>query len=108
MAQWLLVALIGYWLASLAFSLVASTLRRALWLLKVGVALVFFGLILSDQSVGTEAMAVRLAVLVFVCVLLGVGTSGTSNAVDQTAHLEEKVKILEKRLREIERWTKAE
>lgn len=107
-AQWILVALIGYWLISLIFRLVASTLRRALWLLKLGVALVCFGLILSDHSVGTETMVGRLAVLVCVCVLLGVGTSGGSNAANKTAHLEEQVKILERRLREMERWRRTE
>ncbi|CAB1432897.1 unnamed protein product [Pleuronectes platessa] len=105
-AQWFLVALLSYWLVSLAFCLVASTLRRALWLLKLGVALACFGLILRDHSVGTETMAIRLAVLVCVCVLLGVGTSKGPDASDKTAHLEEQVKILETRLREMERWTK--
>ncbi|XP_059184791.1 transmembrane protein 109 [Centropristis striata] len=107
-AQWVLVALIGYWLISLIFRLVASTLRRALWLLKVGVALVCFGLILSDHSVGTDTMVVRLAVLVCVCVLLGVGTSRSSNAADKTAHLEKQVMILERRLREMERWKRTD
>lgn len=107
-AQWVLVALIGYWLISLAFQLVASTLRRTLWLLKVAVALACFGLILSDYRVGTETMAIRLAVLVCVSYLLGVGTSGGSNAADKTARLEEQVKILERRLREMERWTRTE
>uniref|UniRef100_A0A3P8U464 Uncharacterized protein n=1 Tax=Amphiprion percula TaxID=161767 RepID=A0A3P8U464_AMPPE len=104
--QWVLVALIGYWLISLGLQLVASTLRRTLWLLKVGMALACFGLILSDHRVGTETMAVRLAVLVCVCVVLGVGTSGASNAADKTARLEEQMKILERRLREMERWTR--
>ncbi|XP_070767817.1 voltage-gated monoatomic cation channel TMEM109 [Enoplosus armatus] len=107
-AQWVLVALIGYWLLSLALRLVASTLRRTLWLLKVGAALACFGLILSDHSVGTDAMAVRLAVLVCVCVLMGVGTWRGSNAADKTAHLEEQVKVLERRLREMERWRRTE
>lgn len=107
-AQWALVALIGYWLLSLAFRLVASTLRRVLWLLKVGVVLACFGLILSDHNVGTETIVVRLAVLVCVCVLLGIGTSRGSSAADQTAHLEEQVKILERRLREMERWRRTE
>lgn len=106
--QWVLVALIGYWLLSLAFRLVASTLRRALWLLKVGVALVCFGFILSDHSVDTETMAIRLAFLVLVCVLLGVGTSGGSNVADKTFQLEEQVGVLERRLREMERWRRRE
>ncbi|XP_040003172.1 transmembrane protein 109 [Xiphias gladius] len=107
-AQWVLVALIGYWLISLAFRLVASTVRQTLWLLKVGTALACFGLILSDHSVGTETMAVRLAVLVCICVLLGVGTSRGSNAADKMAHLEEQVKVMERRLREMERWRRTE
>ncbi|CAK6976120.1 transmembrane protein 109 [Scomber scombrus] len=103
-AQWVLVALIGYLLISFAFRMVVSTLSRALWLLKVGFALACFGWILSDHSVGTETMAVRLAVLVCVCVALGVGTVKGSNVEDRTAHLTEQVKILERRLREMERW----
>uniref|UniRef100_A0A3Q4H9L8 Uncharacterized protein n=1 Tax=Neolamprologus brichardi TaxID=32507 RepID=A0A3Q4H9L8_NEOBR len=100
--QWVLAALICYWLISLAFRLVASTLMCALWFLKVGVALTCFVLILSDYGVGTEVMAVRLAVLLCVCVLLDVGTRGSSSAANQTARLEEQVKILERRLREME------
>lgn len=106
--QWFLVALIGYWLLSLTFHLVASTLRRALWLFKVGMALACFGFILSDRSVDTETRAIRLAVLVLVCVLLGVGTSRGSSVADKTAHLEEQVKILERRLREMEKWKRTE
>lgn len=106
--QWILVALICYWLISLTFQLVASTLRRALWLLKIGVALACFALILRDHSVGTETMAVRLGVLVCVCVLLGVGTSGGSGVADKTAHLEEQVKTLERRLREMEHWRRTD
>lgn len=106
--QWVLVALIGYWLISLAYQLVASTLRRILWLLKVGVALACFGVILRDHSVGPETIAIRLAVLVCVCVLLGVVPSRGSNATEKTARLEEQVKILERRLREMERWRRTE
>lgn len=106
--QWVIVVLIGYWLLSLAFQLVTSTLRRALWLLKVGVAMACFGFILSDRSVDTETMAIRLAVLVLVCVLLGVGTSSGSSVADRSAHLEEQVRTLERRLREMERWRRTE
>ncbi|KAF7645943.1 hypothetical protein LDENG_00195850 [Lucifuga dentata] len=106
--QWLLLALIGYWLVSLAFRLVGSALRRALWLLKLGVALSCFGFILSDHSVGTETMAIRLVVLVCVCVLLGVGATRGGTAADNTAHLEAQVKILERRVREVERWRRTE
>ncbi|XP_020342963.1 transmembrane protein 109-like isoform X2 [Oncorhynchus kisutch] len=98
--QWLLLALIGYWLLSLAFRLVASTLRRVLWLLKLGVVLGLFCLILSDSSAGTETTALRLAGLVSVCVLLGIGHSGTGG--DNT-YLEDQVRVLERRVREMER-----
>ncbi|XP_072319147.1 voltage-gated monoatomic cation channel TMEM109-like [Eucyclogobius newberryi] len=107
-AQWILVALLTYWIISLTFQLVASTLRRALWLLKIGVALFFFVLILRDYGVGTETMAVRLSVLVLVCVLLGVGSAGWSGATDKTGDLEEQVRVLERRLREMERWRKTD
>ncbi|XP_047435509.1 transmembrane protein 109 [Mugil cephalus] len=105
-AQWALMAFIGYWLISLAFRLVASTLRQALRVLKWAVALVAFGLILRDHQAGTEAMALRLLILVCVCVVLGVGMSGGSNAAEKTARLEEQVNILERRLKEMERWTR--
>ena len=104
-AQWVLVAVIGYWLLSFAFRLVALTLRRTLWLLKVSMALMCFALILSDRSVDTETTAIRMAVLVCVCVLLGIGTSRGFAVADKTAHLEEQVKILERRLRQMERRT---
>lgn len=106
--QWILVAVLTYWIISLTFQLISSTLRRALWLLKVAVALFFFVLILRDYSVGTETMAVRLTVLVLVCVLLGVGSTAASVAEDKTADLEEQVRILERRLREMERWRRTE
>uniref|UniRef100_A0A7N6A9A0 Transmembrane protein 109-like n=1 Tax=Anabas testudineus TaxID=64144 RepID=A0A7N6A9A0_ANATE len=106
--QWVLVALIAYWLISLAFRFVAYTLRWTWWVLKVGLALTCFGVILSDQSVGTETMAIRLAVLVCVCVLLGVGSSWGSNATEKTACLEKQVKVLERKLREMEKWKKTE
>ncbi|XP_061580420.1 voltage-gated monoatomic cation channel TMEM109 [Cololabis saira] len=106
--QWVLVALICYWLISLALRLVASTLRRALWLLKIGAAFACFGLILSDHRVGPETIAIRLAVLACVCVLLGVGSAGSSDSEGKTARLEEQVKILERRLRQMERLTRTE
>lgn len=102
--QWILLALIGYWLLSLTYRLVASTLRRALWLLKVSAALACFGFILSDQSLDTETRGIRLAVLLLVCMLLGVGSFRSPSVADKTSHLEEQVKILERRLKEMEKW----
>lgn len=98
------MALIAYWILSLVFRVVTSTLRQVLWLLKVGAALACFSYILSDRSVATETMAIRVGVLVLVCLLLGVGTSRGTNVSDKTSQLEEQVRILESRLREMERW----
>lgn len=102
--QWVLAALIGYWVLSLAFHLVTKTLRQALWLLKVSAGLACFVYILSDRSVDTETVAIRMGILVLVCFLLGVGPSGGTNVTDKTSRLEEQVRILESRLREMERW----
>lgn len=104
MTQWVLVALIAYWILSLVFRVVTRTLRQALWLLKVGAALACFGYILSDRSVDTETTATRIGVLVLVCFLLGVGrsTATITDLTDKTAQLEEQVRILQSRLREFE------
>ncbi|XP_074553512.1 voltage-gated monoatomic cation channel TMEM109 [Halichoeres trimaculatus] len=107
-AKWVVLALIGYWLLSLILRLVASTLRRTLWLLKLAMAVGCFGLILSDHEASSETTAMRLAVLVFVCVLLGVGSGRGSSAADKTAHLEQQVKTLERRLREMEKRRRKE
>ncbi|KAM9792273.1 BRI3-binding protein-like [Neosynchiropus ocellatus] len=96
-AQWLILVLVAYWLFSLTVRLVMSTLRRAMWLLKLVLALACFAFILSDHSVGSETIALRLAGLVFVCVLLGVGSPGSPSATHKAAHLENQVKTLERR-----------
>ncbi|XP_062334423.1 voltage-gated monoatomic cation channel TMEM109 [Osmerus eperlanus] len=100
--QWVLLALIGYWLLSMALRLVASTLRRVLWLLKLSAVLGLFGLILSDSDAETQTTALRLAGLGCLCILLGIGQPGAGSAV-KTAHLEEQVRALERRVREMER-----
>lgn len=101
MTQWALLALVGYWLLSLAVCLLAGIVRRTLFLLKVTFAIVTFGLIVSDGGASAETTAMRLAGLVFACVLLGIGPSSFRG--DPNAHLEQKVRVLEKRLREMER-----
>ncbi|KAG5286481.1 hypothetical protein AALO_G00015310 [Alosa alosa] len=105
-SQWALLAVIGYWMVSLLLRLVAGLVRRVLWLLKLGGALVLFGLILSDTDASMETTALRLGGLVIACVLLGVGPR--SGAQDHTSHLEEQVRRLEKRLREMESRRKKE
>ncbi|KAI7810554.1 transmembrane protein 109 [Triplophysa rosa] len=96
---WAMVALTAYWIMSLILRLLVGAVRQALWLLKVIFTVAMFGLILSDAGASAETTALRLAGLVCVCVLLGVG--GTSGKRD--THLEDKVKMLERRLRDMER-----
>ncbi|XP_055060898.2 uncharacterized protein [Misgurnus anguillicaudatus] len=98
-AQWALLALIAYWILSLILRLVVGAVRQALWLLKVIFTVAMFWLILSDSSASAETTALRLAGLVCVCVLLGVGGS----SVQRDKHLEDKIKVLERRLRDMER-----
>ncbi|KAG7458517.1 hypothetical protein MATL_G00221000 [Megalops atlanticus] len=105
-AQWALLALIGYWLLSLLFRLVGSVLRRVLWLLKLGVALWLFALIVGDTSASTDTTALRLAGLVFVCVLLGLGRTGADG--DRSRYLENRVRGLEAKLKDMERRRKEE
>lgn len=105
-AQWALLAVLAYWLLSLAVCLLSGVFRRTLFLLKVVFAIAAFGLIVSDGEAGAETTAMRLAGLVFACILLGVGPSFWRG--DATTHLEQKVKALEKQLREMERKIKEE
>uniref|UniRef100_A0A4W4E0V5 Uncharacterized protein n=1 Tax=Electrophorus electricus TaxID=8005 RepID=A0A4W4E0V5_ELEEL len=104
--RWALLALVCYWILSLAVSLLAGVVRITLWLLKIIFAVATFGLILSDAGASTETTAMRLAVLVFACILLGVGPSTFRK--DTTTKLEAKVKMLESRLREFEKKRKNE
>ncbi|XP_017318630.1 transmembrane protein 109 [Ictalurus punctatus] len=105
-AYWALLAVLGYWLLSLAVCLLTGVVRRTLFLLKVAFAIATFGLIVSDGGASAETTAMRLAALVFACVLLGVGPSTFRG--DANARLEQKVKVLETRMREMERKRKEE
>ncbi|KAK3572626.1 hypothetical protein QTP86_001124 [Hemibagrus guttatus] len=103
-AKWALLAVLGYWLLSLAVCLIVGFVRRTLFLLKVTFAIAAFGLIVSDGGASAETTAMRLAGLVLSCVLLGIGPSYFRG--DANAHLEQKFKVLEKRLGEMERKSK--
>ncbi|XP_044048454.1 uncharacterized protein LOC122874527 [Siniperca chuatsi] len=103
-AQWVLLLLICYVVITLAFQLVTFFLRWIRWLLKLGVVLACFGLILKDHSVGTETMAIRLVCLGCICILLSIRPWKDRTMAARIVHLEEQVKILENRLREMERW----
>ncbi|KAL6487881.1 hypothetical protein MHYP_G00045070 [Metynnis hypsauchen] len=104
--KWALLAVLGYWILSLAVHLFAGLVRRTLWLLKIAFAVALFGLILSDSGASAETTAMRLAGLVLACVLLGIGPSPFGGGA--TTHLEAKVKVLERRLREVEKKSKEE
>ncbi|XP_052403158.1 transmembrane protein 109 [Carassius gibelio] len=98
-AQWAFLVLVAYWIISFILSLVFGAIRQAMWLLKVTFAIGMFGLILSDTGASAETTAIRLVGLACVCFLLGICT--TSAKPDR--HLEDKIKILERRLREMEK-----
>ncbi|KAI1888221.1 hypothetical protein AGOR_G00182780 [Albula goreensis] len=99
--QWALLALIGYWVLSLVLRLVASVLRRVMRLLKLVVALVLFGMIVSDNTASTDLTALRLAILVLVYALLGLGW--TRAKPEEGGRLGARMRELEGRLKEVER-----
>ncbi|XP_042615243.1 uncharacterized protein LOC109080027 [Cyprinus carpio] len=96
--QCALLVVVAYWIIAFILRLVVGAVRQALWLLKVTFAMGVFGLILSDTGASAETTAIRLAGLACVCVLIGIGRSAK-----QDTHLEDKIKILERRLREMEK-----
>ncbi|KAG7462033.1 hypothetical protein MATL_G00198320 [Megalops atlanticus] len=99
-AQWALLALIGYWVLSLVLRLAVSLLRRALWLLKLCAGLWLFALIVGDARASTDTTALRLGCLVLVWALLGLVHTGAKG--DETKRLGAQVRHLEGRLREME------
>ncbi|XP_023653168.2 uncharacterized protein [Paramormyrops kingsleyae] len=100
-AQWALLAVIGYWVFSLVLHLVLCLLRRVLWLLKLSIALWLFVVIVSDTSANTNTTAWRLGALVFACALLGLARVGSEQ--DKSSNLERRVKGLEGSMKRIER-----
>lgn len=98
-SQWALLAVMAYWILSFILRLVVGAVRQALWLLKITFAVGMFGLILSDTGASAETTAMRLAGLACVCVLLGIGATSAK----PDTQLENKIKMLERRLREMEK-----
>lgn len=98
-AQWALLVVVAYWIISFILSLLLGAIRQALWLLKATFAIGMFGLILSDTGASAETTAIRLAVLACVCFLLGISTTSAK----PNRHLEDKIKMLERRLGEMEK-----
>lgn len=103
-AQWVLLLLICYGVIAITFYLATFLLRWPWWLLKVGVALACFGLILKDHHVGIETTAMRLVCLGGVCILTSIKPWKDRAMAAKTVHLEEQLKILEYRGREMEGW----
>lgn len=103
-AQWVLLLLICYGVIAITFYLATFLLRWLWWLLKVGVALACFGLILKDHHVGIETTAMRLVCLGGVCILTSIKPWKDRAMAAKTVHLEEQLKILEYRGREMEGW----
>ncbi|KAM4621237.1 uncharacterized protein ACJ7VT_005627 [Polymixia lowei] len=98
-AQWGLLALIGYWVLTVLFRLLIGVMRQVFWMLKTVMALWLFGLIVSDGSAAADTTAVRLAGLVLGCVLLGLVSSGS----EKTVTVENRLHSLEGRLKAVER-----
>ncbi|XP_070692834.1 voltage-gated monoatomic cation channel TMEM109 isoform X1 [Pempheris klunzingeri] len=98
-AQWGLLALIGYWVLTIAFRLLVCMVRRLFWLVKTVLALWLFGLIATDKNATADTTAVRLAGLVLGCVLLTLLTSGS----EKTSAVEHRLSSLEGRLKAVEK-----
>ncbi|XP_044061319.1 transmembrane protein 109-like isoform X1 [Siniperca chuatsi] len=98
-AQWGLVALIGYWVLTIVLRLLIGAVRRMFWVMKTVLALWLFGLIVIDKNATTDTTAVRLAGLVLGCVLLTLLTSGS----EKTFAVEHRLSCLEGRLKAVEK-----
>lgn len=99
-AQWGLLALIGYWVLTIVLRLLIGVMRRLFWVVKTVLALWLFGLMVTDKNATTDTTAVRLAGLVLGCVLLTLLTSSSekSSGVEHRLNsLEGRVKAVEKR-----------
>lgn len=102
--QWVLVALLGYFLLSLTFRLLAAALHRAWWLLKVVAALACFAHLLREPNLSVEARAVQIGILLLVCLFFGVGTTRGPDISEKTHQLENQLTKLQERLEQIEEW----
>ncbi|XP_040031174.2 uncharacterized protein LOC120818288 isoform X1 [Gasterosteus aculeatus] len=99
-AQWGLVALIGYWVLTVVLRLLIAVVRRVFWVVKTVLALWLFGLIATEKQVAAEVTAVRLGGLVLACVVLTLLTSRSEKACavkHRLSALEDRVRAVEKR-----------
>lgn len=98
-AQWGLVALIGYWVLTIVLRLLICVVRRVFWVVRTVLALWLFGLMVTDKTATAETTAVRLGGLVLGCVLLTLLTSGS----EKTCAVEHRLSSLEGRLKAVEK-----
>ncbi|XP_037315843.2 voltage-gated monoatomic cation channel TMEM109 isoform X1 [Pungitius pungitius] len=99
-AQWGLVALIGYWVLTIVLRLLIGVVRRVFWVVKTVLALWLFGLIVTEKNVSADVTAVRLGGLVLACVLLTLLTTRAEKScavAHRLSSLEDRVKAVEKR-----------
>ncbi|KAK2849184.1 hypothetical protein Q5P01_009018 [Channa striata] len=99
-AQWGLVALIGYWVLTVVLHLLIAVVRHVFWLVKTVLALWLFGLMVTDKTATVDTTALRIAGLVLVCALLTLLTSHSENScavVHRLSSLEGRLRAVEKR-----------
>ncbi|XP_005937817.1 transmembrane protein 109 isoform X2 [Haplochromis burtoni] len=102
-AQWGLVALIGYWLLSIVLRLLIGAIKQVFWIIKTVLGLWLFGLIVTDKQASADTTAVRLAGLVLVCVFLTLLTSSSEKSFvveDRLRRLEGRVNAVESKKKE--------
>ncbi|KAM9835216.1 voltage-gated monoatomic cation channel TMEM109 isoform 2-T2 [Syngnathus typhle] len=98
-AQWGLLAIIGYWILTILLRLVIDALRHIFWLVKMAAVLWLFAMIVSDSSASGDTTAVRLGGLVLGYILLSLLTSSSN----QASALEHRLKSLEGRVKAVEK-----
>ncbi|XP_029368318.1 transmembrane protein 109-like isoform X1 [Echeneis naucrates] len=98
-AQWGLLALIGYWVLTIVLRLLIGVTKRVFWIVKTVLALWLFGLMVTDKTASTDTTAARLAGLVLVCVLLTLLTSSS----EKSSVVENRLSSLEGRLKAVEK-----
>ncbi|XP_054647038.1 uncharacterized protein LOC129189441 [Dunckerocampus dactyliophorus] len=98
-AQWGVLAVIGYWVLTVVLRLVIGALRQVFWLVKMAAVLWLFAMIVTDKSASADTTAVRLGGLVLGHILLSLLTSGS----DQTSVLEHRLRSLEGRVKAVEK-----
>ncbi|KAJ4945753.1 hypothetical protein JOQ06_023431 [Pogonophryne albipinna] len=98
-AQWGLVALIGYWVLTIVLRVLICLVKRVFWVVKTVLALWLFGLIVTEKNTTADTIAVRVGALVLGCVLLTLLTSCS----EKTWTVEQRLSTLEGRVKGVEK-----